>query len=88
MFSDHSGLPAAQQLGGAAGRLWFATKGGVVGAMNMTTGMVLGTVTLEGEKIENATAIDATGGIFLDSKRDTLPPAIHPRACLGLVLYC
>jgi hypothetical protein len=48
-----------------AGRLWFTSKGGVVGTLDMTTGKVLGWKTLDGERIINGSAADETGGIYL-----------------------
>ena len=46
------------------GRLWFTSKGGVVGTLDMKTGNVIGTVPL-GEKIENGNTIDETGAVYL-----------------------
>ena len=50
------------------GRLWFTSKGGVVGTLNMKTGNVIGTVAL-GETIENGNAIDETGAVYLNTSR-------------------
>jgi len=50
------------------GRLWFTSKGGVVGTLDMKTGNVIGTVAL-GEKIENGNAIDETGAVYLNTSR-------------------
>ena len=48
------------------GRLWFATRGGVVGVLQPDTGATA-TLTLSGEQINNSTAVDATGGLFAAS---------------------
>ncbi len=50
-----------------SGRLWFVTKGGIVGTINPDNGKVLGTVRLESEGIHNSLAIDETGGVFIAS---------------------
>ena len=50
------------------GRLWFTSKAGVVGTLDMQTGNVIGTVSL-GEKIENGNAIDETGAVYLNTSR-------------------
>jgi hypothetical protein len=50
-----------------SGRLWFATKGGMVGTMNMTTGEMLGVIQLADENIDNASAADETGGVYIAS---------------------
>ena len=52
-----------------SGRLWFTSKGGIVGTLNMNTANVLGTLRLPGEKIENGTAIEETGGVYLNTNR-------------------
>ncbi len=49
------------------GRLWFVTKGGLVGTINPDNGKVIGTLRLEGEEIHNSLAIDETGGVFIAS---------------------
>jgi hypothetical protein len=50
------------------GRIWFTTKGGMVGSVDPSTGNVLGTpIQLTGEKIDNGTATDETGGVFVVS---------------------
>jgi hypothetical protein len=52
------------------GYLWFASKGGIVGTLDMNTGEVLGYFKLaEDEIIENAMASDETGGVFMDSSK-------------------
>lgn len=48
------------------GLLWFTTKGGIVGTVD-SSGMVLGTLQLEGERIANSHATDETGGVFIAS---------------------
>jgi hypothetical protein len=48
------------------GRLWFATKSGVVGVLQPET-RVTATVSLNGEQINNSIAADATGGLFAAS---------------------
>lgn len=56
------------------GRVWFTSKGGLVGTLNINTGKVLGTYRLpnqagikEGELIDNGSASDETGGVFIAS---------------------
>jgi hypothetical protein len=48
-----------------AGRLWFSSKGGVVGTVDMHTGKVLGKLDLAPERIVNGTAADETGGVYI-----------------------
>jgi hypothetical protein len=48
------------------GRLWFTTKGGLVGTLD-SSGNPLGTHRLEGERIANSHATDETGGVFIAS---------------------
>ena len=50
------------------GRIWFTSKAGLVGTLDMKTGNVIGTVAL-GEKTENGTAIDETGAVYLNTSR-------------------
>ena len=50
-----------------SGRLWFTSKGGVVGALDMATGKVLDSINLPGERIVNSHASDETGGVFIAS---------------------
>ena len=50
------------------GHLWFASKAGLVGRLDMQTGDVIGAVAL-GEKTENGTAIDETGAVYLNTSR-------------------
>jgi hypothetical protein len=49
-----------------SGRLWFTSKGGVVGALDMETGEVLDSINLPGERIVNGHASDKTG-VFIAS---------------------
>jgi hypothetical protein len=48
-----------------SGRLWFTSKGGVVGALDMETGKVLDSINLPGERIVNGHASDKSGGVFI-----------------------
>lgn len=48
------------------GRLWFVTRGGLVGTIDRDTGNVR-TDQLEGEGISNSFAVDETGGVFIVS---------------------
>jgi hypothetical protein len=53
-----------------SGRLWFASKGGLVGTLDLDQGKLLGVMKLPaGEIIENAMAADETGGVYLDSSK-------------------
>lgn len=50
------------------GRLWFVTKGGLVGTIDRNRYPADGSINamrLEGEKNENSLAIDETGGVFI-----------------------
>ena len=54
------------------GRLWFTSKGGVVGTLDMSTGEVLDSINLPGERIVNGHASaedkgDKSGGVFIAS---------------------
>lgn len=49
------------------GRLWFTSKGGVVGTLDMGTGEVLDSIYLPGERIVNGHASDEKGGVFIAS---------------------
>jgi hypothetical protein len=49
-----------------AGRIWFVTSGGRVGAIDPQTGAAQA-VYLEGERIANSIASDETGGVFVVS---------------------
>ena len=51
------------------GRLWFTSKGGVVGTLDMATGKVIGVLTLSGERIVNSHAADEDGGVYIVSTR-------------------
>jgi hypothetical protein len=50
------------------GRLWFVTRGGVVGTVDRNSGAVR-TLRLDGEGISNSFAVDETGGVFIVSDR-------------------
>lgn len=49
-----------------SGRLWFVTKGGIVGTVRSKSGIVA-TLRLPEEKIDNSFATDETGGVFIAS---------------------
>ncbi|MDM4721186.1 hypothetical protein QTQ03_16850 [Micromonospora sp. WMMA1363] len=49
-----------------SGRLWFATKDGTVGTLDMTSGRVE-THGIDGEQIANSIAVDESGGVFVAS---------------------
>jgi len=51
-----------------SGRIWFTSKAGLVGTVDMKRGNVLGTVAL-GETTENGSAIDETGAVYLNTSR-------------------
>lgn len=48
------------------GLLWFTTKGGLVGTLD-SSGNLLGTLRLVGERVANSHATDETGGVFIAS---------------------
>jgi hypothetical protein len=52
-----------------SGRLWFTSKGGVVGLVEATTGEVRHTdqLKLRGERIVNSHAVDEDGGVYIVS---------------------
>ena len=50
-----------------SGRLWFTSKGGVVGSLNMETGKVIAYLRLPGERIVNSHAADEDGGVYIVS---------------------
>jgi hypothetical protein len=50
-----------------SGRLWFTSKGGVVGTLDMTTGEVIDSMRLEGERIVNSHAAGEEGGVYIAS---------------------
>jgi hypothetical protein len=50
-----------------SGRLWFTSKGGVVGTLHMGTGTVLTMTLPAGERIANGHAADKTGGVYIAS---------------------
>ena len=49
-----------------SGRLWFVTRGGLVGTINRSSGRVR-THRLRGEGISNSFSVDETGGVYLVS---------------------
>jgi hypothetical protein len=49
-----------------AGRIWFVTRGGVVGTVRRSNGAIR-TRRLRGEGISNSFAVDETGGVFIVS---------------------
>lgn len=50
-----------------SGRLWFTSKGGVVGTLDMGTGAIIGSVQLPGERIVNGHAAGEEGGVYIAS---------------------
>ena len=53
-----------------AGRVWFTSKGGVVGTLDLRSGNVLGRYHMPaGERIVNSHASDQTGGVFIASSK-------------------
>lgn len=50
-----------------SGRLWFTSKGGVVGTFDMGTGKVIGSLQLPGERIVNGHAAGEEGGVYIAS---------------------
>ena len=48
-----------------SGRLWFTSRGGVVGTFNMGTGKVIGSLQLPGERIVNGHAAGEEGGVYI-----------------------
>jgi len=50
-----------------SGRLWFTSKGGVVGTLDMGTGKVIGSLQLPGERIVNGHAAGEEGGVYIAS---------------------
>jgi hypothetical protein len=48
-----------------SGRLWFTSKGGVVGTLDMGTGKVLHSVNHPGERIVNGHAAGEEGGVYI-----------------------
>lgn len=50
-----------------SGRLWFTSKGGVVGTLDMGTGQVIGSLQLPGERIVNGHAAGEEGGVYIAS---------------------
>jgi hypothetical protein len=51
-----------------SGRIWFATRMGIVGTVDRASGAVRH-LRLEGEGISNSFAVDETGGVFIVSDR-------------------
>lgn len=49
------------------GHTWFATKGGLMGTVDLDKGRVLGTYRMAGEKILNSMAADSEGGLYVAS---------------------
>jgi len=49
------------------GLLWFTSKGGVVGTLNMDTGEVIDSLQLPGERIVNGHAAGENGGVYIAS---------------------
>jgi hypothetical protein len=52
-----------------SGRIWFTSKGGVVGTLDPASGSILGSMQLTGENIDNSSASDETGGVFIASNQ-------------------
>jgi len=52
-----------------SGRLWFTSKGGVVGTLDMGTGTVFTMTLPAGERIANGHSADETGGVYIASTR-------------------
>jgi hypothetical protein len=50
-----------------SGRLWFTSKGGVVGTLDTGSGKVLGHMKLPGERIVNSHAAGAEGAVYIAS---------------------
>lgn len=50
-----------------SGRLWFTSKGGVVGTLDMGTGEVIGYLQLPDERIVNGHAAGEEGGVYIAS---------------------
>jgi hypothetical protein len=50
-----------------SGLLWFTSKGGVVGTLDMETGEVIGSLQLPGERIVNGHAAGEEGGVYIAS---------------------
>lgn len=50
-----------------SGRLWFTSKGGVVGTVDTGTGTVIGSIALPGERIVNGHAAGEEGGVYIAS---------------------
>ena len=51
------------------GHTWFATKGGVMGTVDLEKGKVLGTYAMSGEQIINSMAADPDGGLYVASTK-------------------
>jgi len=50
-----------------SGRIWFTSKGGVVGTLDVGTGKVIGSIQLQGERIVNGHAAGEEGGVYIAS---------------------
>jgi hypothetical protein len=50
-----------------SGRLWFTSKGGVVGTLDVGTSQVIGAMQLTGERIVNSHAAGEEGGVYIAS---------------------
>ncbi|APG23742.1 PQQ-binding-like beta-propeller repeat protein [Syntrophotalea acetylenica] len=50
-----------------SGLLWFTSKGGVVGTLDMDTGLVIDSLQLPGERIVNGHAAGEEGGVYIAS---------------------
>jgi len=50
-----------------SGHLWFTSKGGVVGTLDMGTGLVIDSLQLPGERIVNGHAAGIEGGVYIAS---------------------
>jgi hypothetical protein len=63
-------IPESDSIGSVlpdfSGRLWFVSKGGMVGTLNPQTESV-SSLQLDGEAITNSFALDETGGVFIAS---------------------
>ncbi len=51
------------------GHTWFATKGGIMGTVDVDKGRLLGTYRMSGEQIINSMAADPDGGLYVASTK-------------------
>jgi hypothetical protein len=51
------------------GHTWFATKGGLMGTVDLAKGRLLGTYRMSGEQIINSMAADTDGGLYVASTK-------------------